>query len=210
MRRAPKATRTCNNSWYTLFDSGPWAPWIPSVYNTHVPASCPEDDSGIVAIPHLSRDLIACFDGNGSNFGTHPRNILRGMIYKDGQYPYLYNLIDQYRHLAACNRGYAYNMMYVGPGWMNKLGRWEAPFLLLKKNYEDCMAYYARLKAGGLLCDMTMSEFAFWYRANRAYRQPECALWCDILYGSDKWMCPKYSVPSCISMPFCCCKIRAL
>jgi hypothetical protein len=48
------------------------------------------------------------------------------MIYKDGQYPYLYNLIDQYRSLERFN-GYAYNMMFVGPGWMNKMGRWEAP-----------------------------------------------------------------------------------
>ena len=45
----------------------------------------------IVAIPHLSRDLIACYDGNGSNFGTHPQNVLRGMIYdtKTWEYPYL-------------------------------------------------------------------------------------------------------------------------
>ena len=25
----PKAYHTCNNSWYTLFDGGPWNPWIP-------------------------------------------------------------------------------------------------------------------------------------------------------------------------------------
>ena len=77
----PKAYHTCNNSWYTLFDGGPWAPWIPSKQNTHAPAANKEEDSGIVAIPHLSRDLIACYDGNGSNFGTHPQNVLRGMIY---------------------------------------------------------------------------------------------------------------------------------
>ena len=71
----PKAYHTCNNSWYTLFDGGPWAPWIPSKQNTHAPAANKED-SGIVAIPHLSRDLIACYDGNGSNFGTHPQNVL--------------------------------------------------------------------------------------------------------------------------------------
>lgn len=47
----PKAYRTCNNSWYTIFDGGPWNPWIPSKYNTHAPASRMEDDSGIVAIP---------------------------------------------------------------------------------------------------------------------------------------------------------------
>ncbi len=33
----PKAYHTCNNSWYTLFDGGPWNPWIPSKANTHAP-----------------------------------------------------------------------------------------------------------------------------------------------------------------------------
>ena len=51
----PKAYHTCNNSWYTLFDGGPWAPWIPSKQNTHAPAANAAEDSGIVAIPHLSR-----------------------------------------------------------------------------------------------------------------------------------------------------------
>lgn len=182
----PKAYHTCNNSWYTLMDGGPWNPWIPSTCNTHVPALSEEDDSGIVAIPHLSRDLIACFDGNGSNYGTHPQNVLRGMIYQDGEYPYLYNIIDQYRYQARFNNGYAYNMMFVGPGWMNKKGRWEAPYELLVKSYEDAMKYYGDLKKAGKLLDMTMAEFALWYRDNRRYEEPECFLWKDILYGSDK------------------------
>lgn len=182
----PKAYRTCNNSWYTLFDGGPWNPWIPSTANTHAPASNQAEDSGIVAIPHLSRDLIACFDGNGSNFGTHPQNVLRGMIYKDGEYPYLYNLIDQYRHLGKYNDGYSYNMMFVGPGWMNKMGRWEAPYELLVKSYRDGMAYYGKLKREGKLTDMTMAEFADFFREQKTYTTPECALWQDILYGSKK------------------------
>jgi hypothetical protein len=182
----PKAYHTCNNSWYTLMDGGPWNPWIPSKQNTHAPAVDKTEDSGIVAIPHLSRDLLACYDGNGSNFGTHPQNVLRGMIYRNGEYPYLFNLIDQYRHLKKFNRGYAYNMMFVGPGWMNKMGRWEAPYELLKKSYEDGMAYYGQLKKDGVCEDMTMAEFADFYRANKTYAQPECALWKDILYGSDK------------------------
>lgn len=182
----PKAYHTCNNSWYTLFDGGPWAPWIPSKQNTHAPAANEDEDSGIVAIPHLSRDLLACFDGNGSNFGTHPQNVLRGMIYRDGEYPYLFNLIDQYRHLGKYNRGTAYNMVFVGPGWMNKAGRWEAPYELLVKSYEDCMAYYGELKEKGEVEDMTMAEWADYYRANKRYTEPECALWNDILYGSDK------------------------
>lgn len=200
----PKAYHTCNNSWYTLFDGGPWAPWIPSKQNTHAPAASEAEDSGIVAIPHLSRDLIACYDGNGSNFGTHPQNVLRGMIYdsKTWEYPYLYNLIDQYRHLAKYNNGYAYNMMFVGPGWMNKMGRWEAPYELLKKSYEDGCAYYGKLKKEGKLLDLTMSEFADYYREKKHYTEPECALWRDILYGSDKqvfWYCDPY-MRACVNM----------
>lgn len=184
----PKAYHTCNNSWYTLFDGGPWAPWIPSKQNTHAPAANEAEDSGIVAIPHLSRDLIACYDGNGSNFGTHPQNVLRGMIYdsKTWEYPYLYNLIDQYRAQEKYNNGYAYNMMFVGPGWMNKMGRWEAPYELLYKSYSDGCKYYGQLKKEGKLIDMTMSEFADYYRQKKSYTEPECALWRDILYGSDK------------------------
>ena len=187
----PKAFHTCNNSWYTIMDGGPWNPWIPSKTNSHCPAFNKDDDSGIVAIPHLSRDLLACFDGNGSNFGTHPQNVLRGMIYYNDngsiEYPYLYNLIDQYRHLGKYNDGYSYNMMFVGPGWLNKLGRWESPYELLAKSYEDGMKYYGLLKQKGELIDMTMSEFATFYRdIHPNYITAECALWKDILYGSNK------------------------
>ncbi len=200
----PKAYHTCNNSWYTLFDGGPWNPWIPSKQNTHAPAANEAEDSGIVAIPHLSRDLIACYDGNGSNFGTHPQNVLRGMIYdtKTWEYPYLYNLIDQYRHLEKFNNGYAYNMVFVGPGWMNKMGRWEAPYELLEKSYEDGMAYYGNLKKEGKLADMTMEEFAAHYREKKTYTEPECALWRDILYGSKKqvfWYADPY-MRACVNM----------
>jgi len=187
----PKAYHTCNNSWYTFMDGGPWNPWIPSKVNSHCPAANEADDSGIVAIPHLSRDLMACFDGNGSNFGTHPQNVLRGMIYyKDKgtwEYPYLYNLIDQFRHLGKYNNGYSYNMMFVGPGWLNRKGRWEAPYELLAKSYEDGMKYYGKLKKEGKLLDLTMSEFADFYRGcHPNYNTGECALWKDILYGSKK------------------------
>ena len=198
----PKAYHTCNNSWYTLMDGGPWAPWIPSKVNTHAPAANEAEDSGIVAIPHLSRDLLACYDGNGSNFGTHPQNVLRGMIYRDNEYPYLFNLIDQYRVLGDYNNGIAYNMMFVGPGWMNKMGRWEAPYELLYKSYSDGMAYYGKLKKEGRLTDMTMAEWADFYRANKTYTEPECALWRDILYGSDKqlfWYCDPF-MRACVNM----------
>jgi len=184
----PKAYWNANNSWYTLMDGGPWNPWIPSKCNIHCVASDEADDIGIVAIPHLSRDLMAVFDGPGSYYGTHPQNILRGMVYENGELPYFKNIVDQYRSMTKYNRGYSYNMMYVGPGWMSKGGRWEADYALLLKSYKDGMAYYGELKKQGKLQDMTMSEFADVYRQDRPYTRPECTLWKDILYGSKRQM----------------------
>ncbi len=182
-----KCYHTTNNSWYTFIDGGPWAPWIPSKVNSCLPADNEEDDSGIVAIPHLSRDLMACFDGNGSNFGTHPQNVLRGMIYQDNELPYFFNLVDMYREQGKYNNGHSYNMMFVGPGWLNKAGRWEQPYELLRKSYCDGLDYYAKLKKEGKLVDMTMSEYADYYREEHpSYMEPEVALWKDVLYGSDK------------------------
>jgi hypothetical protein len=184
----PKAYHNANNSWYTLLDGGPWNPWIPSRRNIHCPASDAADDIGIVAIPHLSRDLMAVFDGPGSYFSTHPQNILRGMVYEDRELPYFMNMVDEYRAMARTNRGFAYNMMFVGPGWMSKSGRWEADYDFLLKSYQDGMAYYGELKRTGKAVDLTMSEFADVYRKDRPYTRPECTLWDDILYGSRRQM----------------------
>lgn len=192
----PKAFWNANNSWYTIFDGGPWNPWIPSRRNIHCPASDEADDIGIVAIPHLSRDLMAVFDGPGSYYGTHPQNILRGMVYEGRELPYFENIVDQYRSMQKYNQGYSYNMMFVGPGWMSKSGRWEADYDFLLKSYEEGMAYYGQLKKEGKATDLTMSEFADVYRRDRPYTRPECTLWKDILYGSrrqqfwyvDPWM----------------------
>ena len=92
--------------------------------------------------------------------------------------------------------------MFVGAGWMNKMGRWEAPYELLVKSYRDGMAYYAELKSKGEIEDMTMAEFADWFRANKTYTEPCCALWKDILYGSQKqlfWYCDPY-MRTCVDM----------
>jgi hypothetical protein len=182
----PKAYHNANNSWYTLLDGGPWNPWIPSKRNIHCPASDEQDDIGIVAVPHLSRDLLAVFDGPGSYYGTHPQNILRGMVTENREIPYFYNIVDQYRAMTKYNRGYSFNMMFVGPGWMSKGGRWEADYPLLLKSYQDGMAYYGQLKKEGKAQDVTLSEFADHYRKDRPYTRPECTLWKDILYGSQR------------------------
>ena len=49
---------------------------------------------------------------------------------------------------------------------------------------------------------MTMAEFADYYRKKKTYQEPECALWRDILYGSDKqlfWYADPY-MRACVNM----------
>jgi hypothetical protein len=181
----PRVFHNCNNSWYTFLDGGPWTAWIPSKENIHCPAKDANDDIGIVAIPHLSRDLLASVDSPGLFFGTHPQNILRGMVYEGDQIPYMFSMVDQYRALLKYNGGFGYNMVFVGPGWMGKGGRWEASYELCVKSYEDFLAYYGELKRDGQVIDQTMSEFADTFRAQHEYTTPLCALWKDILYGTD-------------------------
>ena len=143
----PKAYHNANNSWYTLNDGGPWSPWIPSRLQHPLPRLRARK---MTSASSPSRTFPATFlpssTDPGSFYGTHPQNVLRGMVYKDGEYPYLFNLIDQYRSLDKYNNGFTYNMVFVGPGWMSKQGRWEAPYALLEKSYQDCMAYYGELK----------------------------------------------------------------
>ena len=180
----PKVFRHTNNTWYTLLDGGPWTAWVPSKACSHAIAENADDDAGIVAVPHLSRDLLGVMDNPGDMFGTHPQNIIRGLAYEDDRLPFMFNLVDQYQVMKRYNKGYSYNLVYVGPGWMGKAGRWECPYRILKKSYEDFMAYYGQLKREGKVTDMTMTEFADWYRANKAVNEPICALWKDTIFGT--------------------------
>jgi len=180
----PKVFRHTNNTWYTLLDGGPWSAWVPSKKCSHAIAENEADDSGIVAVPHLSRDLLGVMDNSGDMFGTHPQNIIRGLAYEDDRLPFMYNLIDQYQVMKRYNKGYSYNLVYVGPGWMGKAGRWECPYRILKKSYEDFLAYYGELKREGKIVDMTMTEFGEWYRENKAVNEPMCGLWKDTIFGT--------------------------
>ncbi|MGE4488930.1 MAG: hypothetical protein AB7E95_05220 [Kiritimatiellales bacterium] len=180
----PKVFRHTNNTWYTLLDGGPWTAWVPSKKCSHAIAENEEDDSGIVAVPHLSRDLLGVMDNSGDMFGTHPQNIIRGLAYEDDRLPFMYNLVDQYQVMKKYNKGYSYNLVYIGPGWMGKAGRWECPYRILKKSYEDFMAYYGQLKKEGDVEDMTMTEFGEWYRQNKAVNEPICGLWKDTIFGT--------------------------
>jgi hypothetical protein len=176
----------CNNSWYLFSEGGPWTSWIPSKANIHCPAKDESEDIGVVAIPHLNRDLLLSVNSRHDFFSSHTSNIMRGMVNDGMNYPYVFNFIDESIKQAEYNDGYSYYMIHVGAGWLGKNGCYEIPEEVLQGAYIESLEYIAELKKKGTVIDMGMTEYARWYRENKSYKAPTIGLWDDILYDSGK------------------------
>ena len=72
-----------------LFNEGmPWGPWYPAQNNTLRPATDEDEWSGMVAVPHLCRDLALSYEGrNEISFATHPANVQRAMANEGSSAP---------------------------------------------------------------------------------------------------------------------------
>jgi hypothetical protein len=176
----------CNDSWYLFNEGMPWGPWYPSKTHSLRPALDEDDWAGIVAVPHLTRDLVLSYEGRNDFFATHPGNVQRAMAYRGTDAPYMFNLVDQHRYQEDFNDGYSYCHIFVGAGWLAPNHNVPDPEELSKKLYRDFLAYFAGLRDQGQVVDMTMSEFAAWYRQHVPIGRPQVALAKDVLYGSGK------------------------
>lgn len=165
-------------------EGGPWWPWIPSKKNSQCPAFDKEDDAGVVAFPHLTRDMLLTIEDRNDYFACHPQNITRGWAYKDYTWDYMYNFLDMTAVQFKYNDGYSYSNMYADPKWLLPKGRHDD--YAVYPIYVDAMKYLGELKKKGYLVDMGMAEFAEWYRENRGYDTPDVVLWKDVLCGSEK------------------------
>ena len=68
---------------------------------------------------------------------------------------------------------------------------------MLKKSYEDGMKYYGDLKKEGKLTDMTMAEFADYYRQKRP--TPSLSVLCgEIFCTVPTSSCSGTVIPSCV------------
>jgi hypothetical protein len=67
-----------NYSYFLFSEGSPWNPWIPSKENSFCPAESALDDAGIVAFPHLTRDMLLSVEDRNDYFSSHPMNVTRG------------------------------------------------------------------------------------------------------------------------------------
>lgn len=193
-----KVFHGCNNSWYLFSEGMPWGPWYPSKTHSVRPAKNEEDWSGVVAVPHLSRDLVLGYENRNDFFASHPANIQRGLANEGYSHEYDYNLCDQYRLQKDFNDGMSYYQIHVSPGWLSRNFNIIDPDEITQTLYIETLQYLAELRDKGEIEAVTFSEFAKEYKKQVAIGKPSVAFAKDILMGSGKqyyWICsPSYRI----------------
>lgn len=176
----------CNHSWYLFNEGMPWAAWYPSKSHSLRPAKNEEDAVGVVAVPHLSRDMVLAYEGRNDFWASHPPNVQRGMGNVGEYCPYDKNLIDQHRFQERFNGGYSYLNVFVGAQWLIHNHNSEEDPSVSVSLYRQQLAYIKELIEKGEAECLTMSEFGKWYKQNVPISHNEVSLAKEILYGSGK------------------------
>lgn len=187
-----KVFHGCNNSWYLFSEGMSWNPWYPSKTQSMRPAKNEDDWAGIVALPHLSRDLVLSYEGRNDFYASHPGNIQRALANDGRIHEYDFNLTDQYRLQEDYNNGFSYYQINVSPWWLHNSINVVDPDEVTRALYRETLEYMVQLRNEGNLVDMHISEFADYYMKNVPIGSTDVAVGKDILYGSGKhyfWIC---------------------
>lgn len=186
-----KVFHGCNNSWYLFSEGMSWNPWYPSKTHSLRPAGNYDDWSGVVAVPHLSRDLVLGYESRNDFFASHPANVQRGLANNGMIHEYDFNLIDQYRMQEDYN-DFSYYQIHVGMQWLHQNPNLIDADEITHALYRETLEYIAKLRDSGEITDMYLSEFADYYQKNIPFTHSDIGVGKDILYGSGKqyfWLC---------------------
>jgi hypothetical protein len=176
----------CNNSWYLFNEGMPWNPWYPSKSHSLRPAKNKDDAVGVVAVPHLSRDMALAYESRNDFWATHPPNVQRGMGNLGEQCLYDKNLIDQHRYQERLNGRYSYLNLFVSAQWLiHNHNSEESPSVSVSL-YRQQLEYIKLLVCAGDATVSTLSEFGAWYQKRIPINHRETFLAKEILYGSAK------------------------
>jgi hypothetical protein len=176
----------CNHSWYLFNEGMPWGPWYPAKDHALRPAVDEEDSVGLIAVPHLVRDMALSYEGRNDFWATHPPNVIRGMGNEATWSPYDLNLIDQYRMQEDHEPHPAYLNTFVSAPWLTWNHNSEYPPEVAQELYRKQLAYFAKLRAEGALECTTLAEYAKWFRQSRKIGAAETYWSKEMLYGSGK------------------------
>ncbi len=176
-----------NRQWHLFSEGGPWGIFYPS-RNCHLSPAVSEDDAvGLVALPHLNRDMVLSLTSRDDLFASHPVNLIRAMANDGDRCDYLLHFIDQWLEQLRYNN-HVYYSLFVSPPWLSPGHPFTPDHFAARRLYGESLAYLADRKAAGLVRDQSVSETGEWVRAHIPVNRPEVNLWSDILCGSRRQM----------------------
>lgn len=177
----------CNHGWYLFSDGGPWGAYYPSHANALCPAGEMSESNGIVGLPHLNRDMLLAVNSRDDFFSSHPLNLSRAKINDGDECTYMYRFIDQWIEQARYN-GYSYYNIFVSLPWVMPGSPFVETVEIARSLYYKNLAYLKKKTEEGSAVNVTMTEFAKWYKENKKVGPSEAVLWNDILCGTKRQM----------------------
>jgi hypothetical protein len=148
-----------NQNWMLFSDGGPWAPFRPAASSALCPARDAEEDLGIIAVPHLNRDMIMALVSRDDLFASHPLNLMRAMINDGDRCDYNFRFIGNWIEQAAVN-GWSYYSLFVSTPWIAPNNIFAPDVTEARSLYTQTLEYLRDRQNEGKVEALTMSGFA--------------------------------------------------
>lgn len=148
-----------NRNWMLFSDGGPWNPYYPSRHNAMVPAASEDESIGIIAVPHLNRDMIMALTSRDDIYASHPGNLVRGRLNQNNNCPYQERFTRAWARQAQLN-GWSYLNIFVSSPWLSDKHWANQNYLDTRDLYRQLLVLLKDLEADGENSNQTMNDFA--------------------------------------------------
>ncbi len=174
-----------NHAWYLFCDGGPWGPFYPSKQSALCPARDEKEWNGLVALPHLNRDMLMALTSRDDYFSSHPVNLFRARINEGSDCPYLYRFIDEWSRQTEVN-GYAYYSFFVSSPWLVD-GHWAVEDVAEARTlYTSALSYLRTRVDAGLAVSESVLETGREFKKRKRVGDHDQCHWQDQLRQSGR------------------------
>lgn len=173
------------HGWNLFCEGSPWGAYYPSKKNSMCPAYDEADAIGIVAVPHLNRDMMMAHIGRDDCFSSHSANVQRGMVNEGNKCKYLYDFFDEWKKQSSYNKAVYYNTL-VNALWLDEGKNFEETVEDSRDLYCQTLRIYKDNEDNGEAKVCTMAEYADIHNKLCNYDTADINLWNDLLMGSKR------------------------
>lgn len=174
-----------NHAWNLFSDGGPWGPFYPSRTCALIPARDPGEAIDLVALPHLSRDMLLALTSRDDYYASHPGNLLRARINHGSKCAYMTKLVDAWMRQSEWN-GWSYLSVFVSAPWLLQR-HWTVENVDdVRSLYVELLGHIAHRRSEGKASVETIASFAREFTNLATPGSPTVCHWRDELSGSPR------------------------